>query len=73
MATYVNGLDIRGDDDDDDFTTYDTGDSGSVPITVSFTDVDEGGEINMYWYVQAINKKLNVDDDFGHPGTIYLT
>jgi hypothetical protein len=75
MATYVYGLDIRGDHGYDDFTTHDTGDSGSTTIRVSFGNVAEGAVINMFWYVQAINKEQNpdVDDDFDNTGTIYLT
>ena len=74
-ATYVNGLDVRPDSDDFDITTYDRLDSGSTTISVQFENVDEGGTIYMYWYVQAINIDAtpDVDADFENTGTIYLT
>ena len=73
MATYIDGLDVRNDDDELQKTTWDTTYSGSEPITVGFENENETGTIYMYWYVLARNIPQNVDDDFDNTGTIYLT
>jgi hypothetical protein len=76
-GAYVNGMDVDDDEDHESQDTYGAfggvPEQGSLTMTVTFNNVDEGGTITLQWFVEAKNIATSDNADMNHYGTVYLT
>jgi hypothetical protein len=78
-GTYIKGLTYKQDDDNHiewtDGVSGSAWEQGDITLTLEFDNLERGGTIFLYWYVQAINYEYpgppEAEDE--HTGTVYLT